>query len=380
MRLTYYPSGSNPAFIKRSLKRSLSQTSGSSLRSVASGAPKLPPLKLRPSFNPEGSLLSSPQHSPPSAQSCQSYTTPQSVTSPRSHKFSFLEHPQKYSAIYEDASSERTGSFVTAHSGATESGPFIITKYDIPSSADLVIHTSEGIATIHGGLEGNRIPPDKDLLDACLNVEKDSSSKRNAYSVASTTTKNDSDTGENSLAKDMNKEGDGDGESFVMRRWERGIMTFRNVPDEFTQAKHEGGTNYTRQACLLFWLGFVAPWCWLIGGWMLPVKVGTEDSEKQTKSDKTILKREGIGQLVGAEEKAGYMERLKKLASPHDHPSSRFTAPSSIMSTHGLLTLQPKKLKDKARSNVWVSRCRVAAIAGGVCFALALLITLPLVT
>ncbi|EMD37005.1 hypothetical protein CERSUDRAFT_114906, partial [Gelatoporia subvermispora B] len=91
------------AFIRRTLKRSVSQTSTTTLQSTVSAvAPTIPPLDLRPDF--QSSMgLPAPRKSrlpPPSL--------PTVVGSPT--------RPAKYSVIYEDNDSIRTGSFITAPS------------------------------------------------------------------------------------------------------------------------------------------------------------------------------------------------------------------------------------------------------------------------
>ncbi|KAF9777518.1 hypothetical protein BJ322DRAFT_570944 [Thelephora terrestris] len=165
----------HPAFLKRPLKRSFSQTSSSSLHSEASGAPQLPPLHFRPAFTgisigtiastspstpppgPPGTTCSNPHpprvvvstRLPPSTSTSPQRSqlshsqpnTPQSLTTPRSHRFGSLDHLHKCSAIYEDSASEK--SFVTATSGESGPDPGIIANHDIPSTVDLVIYPDD---------------------------------------------------------------------------------------------------------------------------------------------------------------------------------------------------------------------------------------------
>lgn len=336
----------------------MSQKSSNTLRSEASGAPKLPPLNLRPYFNPASTLppSSPPEQSPPST----SYYTPLSVTTPRGQNFGFLEHPHKYSAIYEDASSERTGSFVTARS---ETGPGILTKHDMPSTADVVWHTSAPTDA-----------EEQDLGDVGAerrSMDERSVSSESGYSIGSMTVLDVAEDKVEDVWEEMPKEEDGD--SFVMRRWDKGLFTPGKDPEEVVQSTGRCSANHERQARVLFWLGFVAPWCWLIGGWMLPRKGRRKPSEPEAQITAKSTETE-----AACEGKARYMDGFKKMVLPH--PSHR--ASTIALSTFSGVTLAPKpqRQQQEAQLDLWVSRCRIAAIAAGVILSVGLLVTLIVLT
>ncbi|KAJ2985217.1 hypothetical protein NUW54_g10223 [Trametes sanguinea] len=106
-------SPAHSAFLNRPLKRSTSQTSTSTFRSnISIAAPAIPPLDLRPNFQNAMGVQhgpNSPALAPaPRKSRLAPPTLPTVVGSPR--------QPNKVSVIYEDGSSARTGSFMTAPS------------------------------------------------------------------------------------------------------------------------------------------------------------------------------------------------------------------------------------------------------------------------
>lgn len=280
------------------------------------------------------------------------------MTTPKTpHKFGFLEYPHKYSAIYEDASSERTDSFVTAWSDITEPGPGIITKHDMPSTADVVWHGATTTAVEEQQVTV-RHSFDEDVERASFHSAAESSDGSTAIGE---------DGGEEAWEEPRR---DAEGEAIIMKRWDKAINGFRKDPQEFVQVKGGGSTvaNHEKQAHVLFWLGFIAPCCWLVGGWVVPRKTSSKEtgSEEQIKGKQPEMK-----EVTDGGESEGYMDSFKKLVLPH--PSPR--ASSTMLSTSSSATLHQAPL----RQAIWVSRCRYAAVIAGVLITLATLIAVAVV-
>ncbi|KAF9653680.1 hypothetical protein BDM02DRAFT_3182678 [Thelephora ganbajun] len=435
----------HPAFLKRSLKRTLSQTSSNSLHSQASGAPQLPPLHFRPAFSgiPVG-ILSSPtstrspgppsncntSHPPkvvvstrpsPSTTSPQrsqlSYSqpnTPQSLTTPRSHRFGFLDHSQKCSAIYEDSASEK--SFVTATSGETEPGPGVITKHDIPSTAELVVypenqedterepeHAEERRQDVQEQPSSSNVRisvPEQPQIEReteqrqskvfseseiTFNIVSDPQHGPNTVpatvqrpkgagavsvmSIASTTVKNESVMVDDRVIEETATVVEDD--RFIMERWMKTLFYSASDGKElFSTARGGEQKHYlVSSTCVLFWVGFVAPWCWLIGGWMPPREALVLENEvKQGKQKEKVSMDVDREVVPHGEDGSG----LKKWILPD--PSSSFKATARAPSMSSTTTLCPKEVEGGrlAGADPWVRRCRIASIVGGAILGLGL--------
>ncbi|OBZ76714.1 hypothetical protein A0H81_03226 [Grifola frondosa] len=196
------PQQSYPAFINRPLKRSISQNSTSTFRSNISAAPPtIPPLDLRPNFQ---STLAFPRQGP---------------------------RTNKVSVIYEDGSSARTASFITAPSVRTSEGdPLVISgDYAASNTGDTDIEAAEDVRTTGDFPEG--------LYEIDLGAESQSS---------------------------------------VATGWLKGV-SFGS--DRFVLPPVERQRLPVTSACMLFWLGFLGPWCWLIGGWLLSTSGSGQNGE-----------------------------------------------------------------------------------------------------
>lgn len=184
--------------------------------------------------------------------------------------------------------------------------------------------------------------------------------------------------------------------------------------------EQDAGTEKGKPAEVLFWTGFLAPWCWLIGGWMLARSGETiierQPSEATTKVDgvdareATDLHRQlreqrsrelaglstPIGRALSEKGSRGRMAR-SVTSERRKSASSLWTAAKNSsadlltsirgdrtqedrMSTRKLhpIALDPEAAMDQPhviqpRLDPWVTRCRVAAIISGM-FILALCI------
>lgn len=198
---------------------------------------------------------------------------------------------QLVSTVYEDAGSERTGSFVTAHDGNGEDdpavspgahGPSHSTFLSSPTSArrgsrsdplaDLD-RTTEGTTTLldGGGLGGysgddsNNTNSDGSAgdIDIRLAVGGGSSSSSGDVPPARPRPRKRTPT----------SGGSGNGspsEAFIWRRWTRGLSlgSSRSRPS-FSAARRAVVSRLPPLPIILFWAGFIAPWCWFIGGWLI---------------------------------------------------------------------------------------------------------------
>lgn len=368
------------------------------------------PLEVVVPTRPPPSTTNSPQRSQISQPN-----TPQSLTTPRSHRFGSLDHSQKCSAIYEDSGSEK--SFVTATSGEIEPGPGIITKHDIPFAADLVIYPEdqeqigkqpEHLEEREQGVQeqpsnsnvtvsmpgqpknGRETAPHRSKMfsesETTFNVTSDSQHGHNpvpataqkqnrtgtasVMSTASATVRNESVVAGDRVAEETATAAED--EHFIMERWMKTL---------FYSASGDGGLSSTANGdlqqypvsstCVLFWVGFIAPWCWLVGGWVQPRDISAlEDEMKREKSKERVsmdLDRETVSR---GRDGAG----LKKWILPD--PSSSFKVTSRAPSVSSTTTLCPKEIEEArlATTDPWVKRCRTASIIGGVVLGLGLIV------
>jgi len=156
-----------------------------------------------------------------------------------------------------------------------------------------------------------------------------------------------------------------------MERWMKTLFYSASGEKElFSTAKGGEQKLYPSSACVLFWVGFVAPWCWLVGGWMPPRDAslrGNEMKEDQLKEKASMeVDREAVSQ---GEEGGG----LKKWILPD--PSSNFRATTRAPEISSTATLCLKELEDAriAVADPWIRRCRIASIVGGTILGLGLI-------
>jgi hypothetical protein len=188
---------------------------------------------------------------------------------------------QLVSTVYEDAGSERTGSFVTARSVALNGeedgaaspdfqGPSHSTILSSPTAAhfgsrsDALLdfdRTTEGTTTLLGGGGGG-------------GYSGDGSSNGNGSGGVGISSSNSSSGGVPPVRPRPRKRtptsGGSRGETFIWRRW-TGELSFasRLSRPSFSAARRAFLSRLPPLPILLFWAGFLAPWCWLIGGWLI---------------------------------------------------------------------------------------------------------------
>ncbi|OCH94595.1 hypothetical protein OBBRIDRAFT_722427 [Obba rivulosa] len=344
------------AFLRRTLKRSVSQTSTSTLQSSMSVAPPtIPPLDLRPDF--QSSLgLPAPRKSrlaPPSL--------PTVVGSPT--------RPAKYSVIYEDNDSIRTGSFITAPSVSTEpeetaadsehpSGPAVYVRdyaYIQPHLNSTTNATSELVETdITESSETRVALPLERFYDVDLNGE----SNHLAESVHSDTSQTSQDPLHRSRSPTPFSE------SHIHQRWLKDVMF---GPDRPVIPLVQQRTWWVSPACALFWLGFLGPWCWLIGGWVLTSGGEIRPDAPQGDAVLPMWTRKGKKRPGAPGTPRGKAASRKGIKSwyPLVAPSADTLSPS-VHSRTSLVSARRLSRVNHGTLDPWVRRCRIAAITSGV--------------
>jgi len=306
---------------------------------------------------------------------------------------------------------------VTAESGSTEPGPGVITKHDIPSTADLVIYPQDQETEQESGhverREGDtreqpssskvgesalgqpRNEPEAERQrdrgfsesETTFNVAPDlerrpstipstlrkprGRGRASVMSIASTTVKNESMIGDDGVVEETATVVEED--HFIMERWMKTLFYSASGGKElFSTAKGgEGKQSPPSSACVLFWVGFLAPWCWLVGGWMPP---------KDTPLHENEMKEEELKEKVSADVDRGATSQgregggLRKWVLPD--PSSSFGATARAPSTSSTTTLCSRDVEEAKIAVVdpWVRRCRIASIVGGTMLALGLIV------
>ncbi|KAH9854586.1 hypothetical protein C2E23DRAFT_912300 [Lenzites betulinus] len=405
-------SPAHSAFINRPLKRSTSQTSNSTFRSnVSTAAPTIPPLDLRPDFQ---NALGVP-HGP---------NSPAMLVPPGPRK-SRLAPPalptvigspiqtNKVSVIYEDGASARTSSFITApslNSPDAEAPPPVFVVRDYAHSTG-----TDGTDTEETGATQRASRPlpeglfDVDFPGAEFGMLRPTSrgSVRPLASRPSTPPSQYLRTPRRSIetrqSYSRSASPASSSESFLYRRWLKG-MSFGSdrfvAPPSAEQARRARASH----ACILFWAGFLAPWCWLIGGWLLTNagEVGSDGLSAETgpvlplwnmrrkrarggggakaeHSDKEVNAPAGVPIPEKVKAINGAAERRIKAKSwyPLIAPSLESLAPST---GSGASTRKLKRCLPSARGvDPWIQRCRIAAAASGVLIFAAFVVAIVLV-
>ena len=140
---------------------------------------------------------------------------------------------------------------------------------------------------------------------------------------------------------------------------------------------------------VLFWLGFIMPWCWLLGGWVFsprpPLRGHGSDAGHGQRSHKSLDGgRAPLLPLLANRSKSVYS---LDTALYHGYP---FVAPSVLSlapppppyqsyRAPAVLTPKPIELERRTMPNPYVRRCRIAAVMSGLLILVALLIALVVV-
>ncbi|KAI0672321.1 hypothetical protein C8Q78DRAFT_1077855 [Trametes maxima] len=416
------PSPVHSAFINRPLKRSPSQTSTSTFRSNVStqpAAPAIPPLDLRPNFQNAMNAPHSPAVAPtPRKSRLVGPTLPTVIGSPR--------QTNKVSVIYEDGGSARTSSFITAPSlntpDVTEPDPPVFIARDYAASAGTDGTDTEETEETQRGNRNSR-PRQIPLPEGLYSIDRRESedgvrpTSRSALRPSTptpspsqpaslATPRRSLDTRRSFYSRSASLASTRTSESFLQRRWLRGMsfgeerFVFPPTPERKLSASH---------ACILFWVGFVAPWCWLIGGWLLTTagEVGSDGLYAETGPVLPLWHKLRKGGRQNTRE-ANHAKERAAGADPH-HEDAGVPMPERVKAISGaaerriktkswypllapsLESLTPstgsgtsaRKLKrclpTSSAVDPWVHRCRIAAATSGLLIFIAFVIAIVLV-
>ena len=302
-----------PTFITRPLNRSLSQTSSRTHASTSSAPPSIPPLDLRPPFLGQVSV---PAIRVPKAAVLRTMPTIEGSS-------------EGYTCAYDDGSSLRAESFLTAESAE--------------------MHTSSG--SLGWDNPQGRQPEGHDAVPSWRphhnSVPSIASQARSTRSVQSSSTST----------------------SFFDRRWRRSesygsglaISSFPKIN------KPLFGSSLT-PACWLFILGFIAPWCWTIGGWYYTIR-GQQPRYRVKRGQKElilpmwVMTKNGLNGVRLTEKEAhsqGVWFGYPYVATATDHEVGPCESFTSLRSPPVIRPKRPRVL------DPWIIRCRVAAFVSGI--------------
>lgn len=137
---------------------------------------------------------------------------------------------------------------------------------------------------------------------------------------------------------------------------------------------------------VLFWLGFIAPWCWLIGGWLVPAKPPSRAYGSGSVYGHGYhhgLSGGGSNLLPLWTNTSKSMHSFDTMKMYHGYP---FVAPSALsltpppppyQSQRAAVVLTPKPIGlGRGTKNPWVRRCRIAAVTSGVLIVIAFIVAL----
>lgn len=297
------PSSAYSTFLTRPLNRSASQTSSRTHGSTSSvPPPSIPPLDFRPTFS--GQTCIPPLRNP----------KPVAVRAMPTITGSSDDHID----AYDDRSSIQAESFKTAESlDLSQSEP------DIMPAARL----STGRLGERGPHAGPSTMPSTDPR----------------FSQASSFT------------------------SFFERRWRRS-EGFGSGFATATFPKPQGPRFCisATPACWLFWAGFLAPWCWMIGGWYYTIRGQKEPKYgpgggKEFLLPMWVIAKQGLDGVALTEKEAvsyGVWFSYPFVAPAVVKGSSRASVNSRSPPT--IRAKKPKVL------DPWITRCRIAAFTSGV--------------
>lgn len=319
-------------FISRPLNRSISLSSTRTHQSggSASTPPVIPPLDFQPPF--PGPLFPT--------------TTP---TSLRGH--------DGFSLSDRESNSDRRESFATAKTGNRES------RYS-STQQEHFVDAESGPRTPHSSQESSQSgrhgrpqpPPPVHLppTTSCRPSSHQSSHRPTAPSLHSLT----------SLPSASS--------SFIDKRFADSELYLGSAVERDNARK--AGQRWAPKAGrgdiiqVLFWIGFIAPWCWLIGGWVIEPRSPAAHASRG----------HGGGLLPLWTGKGKNVQRMDSVKMQHGYP---FVAPSVTSLTpvsYSRVVLTPKPLNPP--KNPWVRRCRIAAVTSGLIIVVAFVTTLIIVS
>ncbi|TFY70280.1 hypothetical protein EVG20_g2717 [Dentipellis fragilis] len=284
--------------------------------------------------------------------------------------------PQLFSTVYEDAASERTGSFHTAPS-----------VQDDADTEEDITHASQTHADPHLLVSAPTLA-DARLTNPSFTHELTHSPEPfltdpNAPPVRPrrASPSPPSEAPSRSRASD-----------FIMERWRRSLSSYGSTRPSFTMLLAASAWRIRPHLPkVLFWAGFVAPWCWLIGGWLI-----AEARFPTARHKGAVLPRwrtrastsTGPGTEKG-KAGGGAKDEPKDTGQTLGRPRPRWCtrwdsiAGAVAAETQGqpadkevIVAIETRATRMK--NVTWVVRCRVAAVVSGLLLAIAFIVALVL--
>jgi len=179
--------------------------------------------------------------------------------------------------------------------------------------------------------------------------------------------------------------------SFVDRRFAPSSLYLR--PSSARESEHHAGSKWTQRLQhmntikVLFWLGFIAPWCWLIGGWLVTDKSSPRKHGPGSRSGYSNGYHAGLGGGGSSFLPLWTSKSMNSLDSVKKYHGYPFVAPSALslapppppyQSHWPAPVLTPNPVGRWVR-NPWVRRCRIAAVTSGILIVVGLLVALVIV-
>lgn len=290
---------------------------------------------------------------------------------PLSHR---VGHPL-FSTVYEDTASERTGSFVTAPSVAGDLEDSETPAVDVRGPSGSTTLALDPFTDSDGAsIPFTTTPPSGSNGDSSSGVAQARPRPRGPTS------------GNN--ANNNNNSGSGTSDTFALRRLTFGSALSR---PSFSAARAAALARLPPLPVLLFWAGFVAPWCWLIGGWLIAEGRWEENGKARAALPLWRPRRHRPPQSKGKSASVGDLEKgagpagaKKKEEGVGDaaltwwtcwNPfATHGTSPSGDGGAEKVVTfVKPYS------AEVWVYRCRLAAVISALMLLTALIVTLVIV-
>jgi hypothetical protein len=168
-----------------------------------------------------------------------------------------------------------------------------------------------------------------------------------------------------------------DSSSFIDRKWDARVhlvsrsnsgLPYHHSGDLEKGNKKPWTSAQATRACVLFWIGFIAPWCWLIGGWM---PSGDRASPPPSIRTKKLGGDVTAGSILPVwwekPQQTSKRQLFPGLGYPFRTPPPQDNASSESVGTRR--TTPTIRIKPgwttQCESDPWIRRCRIAAIASG---------------
>lgn len=349
------PSPVFSTFLSRPLNRTISLSSMKTHQSSTSSStpPVIPPLDLRPAF--PGPFLPT--------------VTPTSLTSP-----GFADG---VGAGDEESSSDRRASYITARSTGARESRYSSTQHEHFVDAESNLETSSSdkrSQRLPRTPKGSPPHPPPDTPRTQLPQPPPLAHVADVISPSHPQQAGHSEYPHRPSAPSLRSLTSlpSASSSFIDRRFADSDM-YIGFAAERASARQVGQRSTTQKdgldtVKLLFWVGFIAPWCWLIGGWMI-----------EPRHPPLYSSRSRGGSLLPMWTGKGKSVQNANAVNVHTHGYPIFTpSVASLMPpSYSRVVLAPKPLRPV--KNPWVRRCRIAAVVSGVIILVAFVIAFVVV-